>query len=288
VTTVKLATSQYPITHHSSWQEWEAHVARWIEEASIQNAKILAFPEYGAMEIVSFLDPEARKNLHLQVGQVDRYRKDFIEFFSTQAKKHDVAILAPSLPAVESEFKLPVNRAYFFYPDGRVDFQDKERMARFEDDDWKIGSGSGEFKVFEVFGVRVGVNICFDVEFPHAAHSLARRGAQILLVPSCTETLKGLNRVHIGARARALENQFYVVVTQTVGAAPWSAAVDVNTGLAAVYGTCDIGLPDDGVIARGELNRPQWVYAELDLAGIENVRRNGQVLNYKKMSEGKL
>ena len=69
-----------------------------------------------------------------------------------------------------------------------------------------------------------GIAICYDIEFPLIAHAMARAGAELILAPSCTDTIAGANRVHVGARARALENQVYVAVAPTVGQAPWSPA----------------------------------------------------------------
>ncbi len=91
----------------------------------------------------------------------------------------------------------------------------------------------------------------------------------------------GYWRVRIGCQARALENQCYVVQSPTVGLAPWSEAVDVNIGAAAIYTPVDYGFPDNGVLAIGELNATQWVYADIDLASIANIRQTGQVFNYR-------
>ena len=77
------------------------------------------------------------------------------------------------------------------------------------------------------------------------------------------------------------ENQCYVVQSPTVGSAPWSEAVDVNIGAAAVYTPVDYGYPDDGVLAIGTLNAVQWVYADIDLDSIAHIRKTGQVFNYR-------
>jgi predicted amidohydrolase len=106
-------------------------------------------------------------------------------------------------------------------------------------------------------------------------------GANLILVPSCTDTLAGYHRVKIGCQARALENQCYVVQSPTVGEAPWSEAVDVNIGAAAVYTPVDRGFPDNGILAIGELNKAQWVMAEISLSACEAVRQQGQVFNYR-------
>lgn len=283
---IRIASAQYPITRHDSWSAWELHMRSWIEEAVDDNARVLVFPEYGAAELVSLCSDEVQADLQKQILELGRFKQSFLQFFSMEAKKHEIAILAPSLPLLEPGFARPVNRAYFFAPDGSFDFQDKKNMTRFEEEVWKVGPGVDSFKVFQAFGAKFGVSVCFDVEFPHPAHALARQGVQILLAPSCTETMKGMNRVHIGARARAMENQFYVVVAQTVGNSEWSQAADINTGTAAFYSTCDGGFPDDGVLAQGDLNKPQWVCCDLDVSLIEKVRSEGQVFNYRWMLKG--
>jgi predicted amidohydrolase len=130
----------------------------------------------------------------------------------------------------------------------------------------------------------IAIVICYDVEFPLIARRLVERGAEIILVPSCTDTLAGHHRVTIGARARALENQCYVVQSATVGMAPWSLALDENHGVAAAFSPVDRGFPDDGVIVQGELDGPGWVYADLDVAALARARRDGQVRNFADFS----
>ncbi len=53
----------------------------------------------------------------------------------------------------------------------------------------------------------------------------------------------------------------------------------------AVYTPVDHGFPADGILAMGVLNQPQWVYAELDLASLEQVREHGQVRNYRDWAD---
>lgn len=106
-------------------------------------------------------------------------------------------------------------------------------------------------------------------------------GANLILVPSCTDTLAGFNRVKIGCQARALENQCYVVQSCLVGNAEWSEAVDINIGAAAIYTPVDRGFPDNGVLVAGKLNAVQWVMGEVSLSACAVVRDQGQVFNYR-------
>ena len=104
-------------------------------------------------------------------------------------------------------------------------------------------------------------------------------GAWLILVPTCTDTLHGFNRVRLSARARALENQCFIAVAPTVGDAPWLATLDANRGRAGVYGPVDRGFPDDGVIIQGEPDAGGWVFVTLERHRLDAVRINGAVKN---------
>ena len=128
---------------------------------------------------------------------------------------------------------------------------------------------------------KVGVAICYDSEFPFIVRKQVEAGAQVILVPSCTDTLAGFYRVHLSCRARALENQCYVVQACTIGEAPWSTIIDKNVGCAGIYSPIDTGFPNDGLLALGELNQPQWVVHQLIPQYLDQVRHVGQVLNHQ-------
>jgi predicted amidohydrolase len=138
-------------------------------------------------------------------------------------------------------------------------------------------AGGEALKVFDLGEAKIGIAICYDIEFPLIAHAMSVAGADLILAPSCTDTMAGAHRVHLGARARALENQIYVALSPTVGNAPWSPAVDENHGWAAVYGTPDRGFPDDGILAKGELDQPGWIAADLDFTKLRAARQTAQV-----------
>ena len=145
----------------------------------------------------------------------------------------------------------------------------------------EIQSAPKKLTLFEDSWGSFGIQICYDVEFALGSQLLCSAGASLIVSPSCTETIRGATRVHIGARARALENQCYVVVSQTVGNAEWSPAVDINYGFAAAYCTPDKNLPEVGIIASNPPQNAQWLIIDLDFDKIEAVRADGQVFNFK-------
>jgi len=277
-TMLKLAAAQYPIDQLARWSDFRDKVTRWVAEAAGEGARLLVFPEYFSIEITSIFGEEVYSSLPLQLEKLQRTLADFLALFRELAQTHHVHICAGSYPVREGEDYY--NRSYFFWPNGHCEFQEKLQMTRFENEHWHVSAGSG-LKVFATEFGKLAINVCYDSEFPHYARQQAERGATLILVPSCTDTEAGYYRVRIGCQARALENQCYVVQASLVGNAEWSEAVDVNCGAAAIYTPVDRGFPNDGVLAIGEYNRVQWVYADLDLAAVDTVRREGQVFNYR-------
>lgn len=274
--TFKLALAQYPILFHQSELDWIQHIQEFSRKA--YDSQVLVFPEYGSLDLTSLLSAEERR-LKNQVEALQSHLPLFMETFASIAMRQRSLVIAPSFPVMFEGHS--INRAFVFGPLGLVGYQDKQKMTRFENEDWKIHPGEKSLTAFDTDFGMLGINICYDVEFPAYAFGLAKLGVHLLLAPSCTETFYGMNRVHVGARARALENQFYVGVAQTIGEAPWSPAVDMNTGQALLCGPPDVGFPEDGVMAKGGVNQPGWVTHEVDLKKVEHVRSHGSVLNWK-------
>lgn len=277
---IRVASAQYPITQHDSFPAWREHLEHWVADAAEQGAELLLFPEYGSMELVSLLPEAVRADIRGQVRELEAFRESFCYCFIDLSAKYNMVMVAPSFPIAENGVML--NRAYVFSPKGLLGHQDKFFMTRFEDEEWGISSPiQKKLTVFECPWGSFGIQTCYDTEFGLGAQLLCGAGASVVLVPSCTETIRGATRVHVGARARALENQCYVVVSQTVGEAPWSPAVDLNYGYAAIYSSPDLNMPEEGVLSKMQAQTPGWLVQTLDLSLIEVLRKDGQVLNYR-------
>ena len=275
----RIASAQYDISFLANWEEFVDKTNRWVNDAVQNQANILLFPEYACMELASLFPQEIYSSLSGQLDALQSLLPEFKALFSQLACQHDIYIQAGTFPVKHEngEFR---NHALLFGPEGLIGSQEKLTMTRFENEQWHISRGL-EIKVFETRYGKIAINICYDSEFPVYARKQIELGANLILVPSCTDTEAGYYRVRIGCQARALENQCYVVQASLVGLAEWSEAVDINCGAAAIYTPVDRGFPDNGILAIGEYNQVQWVYADFDLAAIEKVRLEGQVFNYK-------
>lgn len=275
---VTVAAAQYPIEFHESWTAYRAKIERLVGEAAGHGARLLVFPEYAALEIASLYPPAIHRSLPRQLDALQERVPDFLALHAQVARSHGVYLLAGSYPVRLSDGSYR-NRAYFFNPAGEAQYQEKLLMTRFEAEKWGIQPGE-RASVFETDVGTIGVCVCYDSEFPIIARAQTEAGARLLLVPSCTDSAHGFHRVRVGSQARALENQCYVIQAVTVGAAPWSPAVDVNTGAAAFYAPPNPPLPASGILAQGEMDRPQWVYADLDMGLLEAVRADPQVYSF--------
>jgi predicted amidohydrolase len=279
MTKVKVAVAQYDISFFTQWSDFADKLTRWVNLAASHQAKLLVLPEYGSMELASLFGEKIYQDLNGQLQAMQTVYPQWQALHKELAHQFDVMILSASYPVLQDDGSFR-NRANLYGLEGLIGFQDKLIMTRFENEQWLVKAGN-DIKVFDTDIGKIGINICYDAEFPLIARQQVAAGADLILVPSCTDTEAGFHRVRIGSQARALENQCYVIQSPTFGNAAWSEAVDVNTGRASIYTPVDYGFPDNGILVEGTDDRAEWVYADLDLAEIARVRKDGQVFNYR-------
>lgn len=260
--------------------EYAAGLRARVAEAA-PRADLLLMPEYACMELAPALAraPGAAGEL---AGVLDA-AEAVLAAMRDAARAHAVWLVPGTLP-MRLDGRV-VNRAPIIRPDGGLAFQDKWHMTRFESEAWGVSRGAPP-AVFDTPWGRLGISVCYDAEFPKHVRAQVEAGAWLVLVPTCTDTAHGFSRVAISARARAVENQCFLAVAPTVGVSAGCATLDTNTGRAAVYGPADLGFAEDGVVVEGEMDRPGWVFAELDEARIAAVRQEGQVRNHLDWPRG--
>jgi predicted amidohydrolase len=273
---LKIAAAQYPIDRYDTLGAYKDKLARWVAEAAGTGAKLLVFPEYGAMEWAGSLGAARAGDLQASLEGVAAAMPEMDAEHADLARVHGVHILAGSGPAKRGDGRF-VNAARLFAPSGRVGVQDKMIMTPFERD-WGITPG-GQLRVFETALGCIGVAVCYDSEFPLLVRAQVEAGARLLLVPACTEFASGYHRVRTAALARALENTCISVLSPLVGNAPWSPAVDYNVGAAGVYAPAERTYSDTGVLTEGVRDEPGWVYADVELAGLDALVASGEMRN---------
>lgn len=274
--TIRVAAAQYPIEALSSRQHFEDKLKKWVAEAAKAQADVLVFPEYGAMEFASAVDRSG--GLDRAIGAVSEAVKEIDDIHRKLAMQYGVTIVGGSF--LERRSGRTANVAHVFGPSGRMARYEKWMPTPWEREVAKVDGGR-QLCLVDTGKAKIGILICYDVEFPLLSRALAEAGAQIIVAPSNTETEWGYWRVRTGAIARALENQLYTVHAPTVGQAPEVVACPVNIGAAGIFAPSDKGFPSGGVLALGNMNCTQWVHAELNLDLISEVRNSGGVQTYR-------
>ena len=273
---MKVAVGKYAIQAPVDFDAFAHRQAQVLGEAAAQGARIAVLPEYLALELAATFDAATRADLHASLASIQRYRDDWLALYARLAKELDLNIVAGSFLLAQGDGRYR-NRSDVFTPQGAHAWQDKLQLTGFEKGLGVIDGGDA-VKVFDVAGVRSGVSVCYDSEFPLPVRAQAEAGARLLLVPSCTDTEAGATRVRVGCLARALENRIFVAQAVTAGEAAWSPALDINTGEAAIFAPMDRGLPADGVVVQ-TVGDQAWAIADLDFDALERGRADAQVAN---------
>ena len=279
---MKIATAAYAPEWHPDTGALDRKLDAWVADAASQGAALLVFPEYAGIEAALIGQPSWPLSGADWAARMADAADDHAARIAGLAQRHRVHILAGSCCAHEAG--QIVNRAWLAAPSGQLAAQDKIIPTPYERQSMGVTGGSGLMLIETALG-RVGILICYDSEFPLLARSFVAAGADMLLVPSCTDQPAGQTRVRQSARARAIEGQCLVVQSPLVGQVPGCEVVDSSTGRAAIFCPPDYGLPPDGIVAQGATDEPAWVIADAEPAAIAAPRGQGQVGNYTHWPE---
>lgn len=273
---MKVAVAKYRIGAPADFADFAARQASVVAEAAEAGAQLVVLPEYLSLELGATFAAPVREDLHASLAAIQAYRHDWLALFSQLAREHRLTLVAGTFLLAGGNGRYR-NRSDWFGPQGAHGWQDKLQLTGFEAATGVI-EGGDTLKVLEAGPVRAGISVCYDSEFPLPVRAQQQAGARLLLVPSCTDTAAGATRVRVGCLARALENRMFVAQAVTAGEAPWSPALDVNTGEAAIYAPMDAGLPADGILVQTRGSQA-WAVAELDFDLLEASRGRAQVAN---------
>jgi predicted amidohydrolase len=233
----------------SGLDEWIALVDRKLAEAAAAGAKLLLMPEYATAQWLSFA-PAARRGADEPAWLADR-ASEVGGHLADRVCSRGVALIAGSGPEWDGPGRETiVNRARVYLPDGRIEAQDKLRLAPMERQEagWRLSPGRS-IRLIEWEGTRLAVTVCLDVEFPEYASLLVAQDIDLLLVPSLTKNRSGHARVCVTCRARAVELMVPVLVSSGVGALPSRARPESGVGGAYLFLPCETDLGGTGIAA---------------------------------------
>lgn len=275
-----ITVAQYEIEKLSSWQAYEDKIVCLVEKAKENNSQLLAMSEYAGLELAGW---STKNRLLDQFEHIQTSLQAYEQLFSSLAKEQQLYIQPGTLPVKEQDGYYR-NRAYLFSPNGKIAFQDKIYLTPFELQTTYIRPGK-TLTLFETQLGKLGIAICYDCEFPSLVTQLTQAGANLILVPTCTEKISGLTRVSVCSQARAIENQCYVAQSCLVGKADWCDFIDINAGQSGIYCPADLHFPEGGILSQAQLNTPMLIHADLSWEKLEQVRHSGEMRNFYDMQQ---
>ena len=237
-----------------------SRAAHWIGHAASAGAELVALPE----NFPYLRREDAERNPLAQ--DLDG---PIVAFLREQAKLHGVVLAGGTLPEAIPNDERVYNTSVVVDRDGAV--RGVYRKIHLFDvslsdvglQESKTVAAGAEIVVAETRAGVLGLSICYDLRFPELYRALTSRGAQVLLVPSAFTVPTGRDHWEILLRARAIENQAYVLAAAQYGVHSETRRSYGRSMIVDPWGTVLATVPD------GE----GFAVAELDFERLERLRR---------------
>lgn len=276
-TTIRVGAVQWQMRNYRGLSELFEQVEFFVDSVSAYNCDFVLFPEY-------FNAPLMSKSNDLNESEAIRklaeYTEEIKERFINLAISHNINIITGSMPYINRKSGKLYNVGFLCRRDGTYEMYEKIHVTPDEVKSWGL-SGGDQIKTFETDCAKIGVLICYDSEFPELSRILASEGMQILFVPFLTDTQNAYSRVRVCAKARAIENECYVVIAGSVGNLPRVHNMDIQYAQSAVFTPCDFTFPTDGTRAEATPNTEMILITDVDLDLLNKLHSYGGVRNLK-------
>lgn len=273
---VRVGAVQWQMRRVVSLEDMLHQMEFFVDTVSSYNADFVMFPEFfNAPLMAMFKDVDAADAVRMLADYTEKIKDKMLEF----AISYNINIIAGSMPVYE-DHKL-YNVSYLLHRDGKVDAQYKLHITPDEQNYWGL-QGGDEVRVFNTDAGRIGILICYDVEFPELSRIMADQQMDILFVPYWTDTKNAYLRVRRCAQARAIENECYVVVSGSVGNLPRVENMDIQYSQSAVFSPSDFSFPHDAIVAEATPNTETTLVSDLDLELLKKLRTQGSVRNLQQ------
>jgi predicted amidohydrolase len=221
-------------------------IAAFTAVAASRGARLVVFPEYSSY----FTHPLGEGF----VRNAESLDGDFVRSLGDAAREHDVFVVAGLVERIEDGRRFR-NTLVAVAPTGAVvaTYSKQHLYDAFgaRESDWVIAGDLGVPQTFDVDGMPVGMQTCYDIRFPEVTRRLADAGAELVLVPA--EWVRGPLKEHHWrtlVTARAIENTVYVA------AADHAPPIGVGTSLIVdPMGVALAALGENTAVAVAEVSR---------------------------------
>ena len=274
-TIVRLGLIQWQMRLYKDLDEVMQQVEYFVDAVSGYRSDFALFPEFFNAPLMSefnhLSEPDAIRNLA-------SHTEEIVRRFSELSISYNINIITGSMPElINGEL---FNVGYLCKRDGGIERFEKLHVTPDESKVWGLQGGKN-LKTFDTDCGKVGVLICYDIEFPELSRILSDEGMDILFVPFLTDTQNGYSRVRNCAQARAIENECYVAIAGSVGNLPKVHNMDIQYAQSMVFTPCDFSFPTNGIKAEATPNTEMILIADVDIDLLRELNQFGSVRNLK-------
>ena len=272
---VRLGLIQWQMRPYKDLDELMHQAEYFVDAVSGYRSDFALFPEF-------FNAPLMAENNHLSepeaLRELAKHTPTIVQQFSKLAISYNINIISGSMPELRNDRLF--NIGYLCKRDGTVESYEKLHVTPDEAKIWGMERGK-QLKVFNTDCGKIGILICYDVEFPELSRLLAEEGMDILFVPFLTDTQNGYSRVRNCAQARAIENECYVAIAGSVGNLPKVHNMDIQYAQSMVFTPCDFAFPVNGIKAEATPNTEMILIADVDIDMLRQLNQFGSVRNLR-------
>ena len=273
VSVVRLGLVQWQMRPYNSAEELYEQIEYFVDAVAGYNCDFVLFPEFFNAPLMA---PYNDEPAHEAVRKLAGYTEEIQQKFTELAIAYNINIITGSMPQIEGEKLL--NVGFLCRRDGSTERYVKIHVTPDEARVWGM-QGGDILRAFDTDCGKIGVLICYDVEFPELPRLLADEGVNLLFVPFLTDTQNGYMRVRTTAAARAIENECYVAIAGSVGNLPKVHNMDIQFAQSVVFTPCDFAFPTNGIKAEATPNTEMILIADVDLMLLKELNLRGAVRN---------
>jgi predicted amidohydrolase/GNAT superfamily N-acetyltransferase len=271
--TVRLGLVQWEMRPFHNLESLCEQIEFFIDTVAGYNSDFALFPElFNAPLMADFNHMSEAEAIRKLADYTEPLRDKFINYAIT----YNVNIITGSMPFIKGGQLY--NVGYLCRRDGSIERYSKIHVTPNEVNAWGIVGGN-KLKVYDTDAGKIGILVCYDVEFPELARLLALQGMEILFVPFLTDTQNAFTRVRACAQARAIENECFVAIAGGVGNLPRVHNMDIQFAQSAVFTPCDFTFPTNGVKGEATPNTEAVLIVDTELDLLKKLRSHGSVRN---------
>ncbi len=272
---IRLGLIQWQMRPYKNLDEVMQQAEYFIDAVSGYRSDFALFPEFFNAPLMSeynhLSEPDA-------IRKLAEYTSKIVDRFRELAISYNINIITGSMPEmVDNQL---FNVGFLCKRDGGVERFEKLHVTPDEEKIWGL-QGGNTLRTFDTDCGKIGILICYDVEFPELGRLLSDQGMDILFVPFLTDTQNGYARVRNCAHARAIENECYVAIAGSVGNLPKVHNMDIQYAQSMVFTPCDFSFPLNGIKAEATPNTEMILIADVDIDLLRELNQFGSVRNLK-------